>query len=84
MFQNQKLFKNFMILVKSNQSSIEEIMDLLHTLPNKVVRKIGKTMIYSDYDGYNELSKSSELAYFDNLDRFRKEHYIETRLYKLY
>ena len=56
----------------------------LKELPIQVVRAIGKEIIYKDYDGYNFCRVDSKMAYFDNLDRWQKEFFIEQRLYKLY
>jgi hypothetical protein len=84
MFKNRKLFKDFISGVKERKYTKKEAMDVLKTLPNKVIRNIGREIIYTDFDGYNSNSKCQTLAYFDNLDRWQKEFYIEQRLYKLY
>lgn len=84
MFKNRKLFKHFISNVKEHKYTIKEVKEKLGELPIAVVRKIGKEIIYADYDGYNGSSKSCELAYFDNLSRWQKEFFIEQRLYKLY
>ena len=84
MFKNKKLFKQFVSDVREYKCGKKEARERLKELPIDVVRNIGKEIIYSDYDGYNNGSKSSELAYFDNLDRGQKEFFIEQRLYKLY
>lgn len=84
MFKNRRLFKNFISGIKECQYTIQEVRQKLEELPIKVIRKIGKEIIYIDYDGYNYLDKSCELAYFDDLNRSQKEFFIEQRLYKLH
>lgn len=84
MFKNRKLFKDFISDVREHRYTTQEVREKLKELPIKVLRRIGQEIIYADYDGYNYSSKSSELAYFDNLDRWQKEFFIEQRLYKLY
>lgn len=81
--RNRKLFKEFVSGIREHKIGTKEAREKLKELPIEVVRNIGKEIIYSDYDGYNGSSKSCELAYFDNLDRWQKEFYIEQRLYKL-
>lgn len=83
MFKNRRLFKNFIFGVKEHQYTTREAREKLKELPINVLRKIGKEVIYIDYDGYNYLDISCELAYFDNLNRSQKEFFIEQRLYKL-
>lgn len=84
MFKNRKLFKDFISKIKEHKYTTEESMNILKTLPIKVLRKIGKEIIYADFDGYYRKDKKSELAYFDSLDRWQKEFFIGQRLYKLY
>ena len=84
MFKNRKLFKDFVSGVREHRYTTQEVREKLKELPIKVLRRIGQEIIYADYDGYNYSSKSCELAYFDNLDRWQKEIFIEQRLYKLY
>lgn len=57
---------------------------LFQIIPVKVLRKIAKEIIYSDYDSYNGIEKNSTMYYFDSLDRWQKEFFIKERLYKLY
>ncbi len=82
-FKNKKLFKDFVSDIREHRCGIEEARTRLKELPIKVVRDIGKEVIFSDYDGFNYNSKHQSLCYFDNLDRWQKEFYIEQRLYKL-
>ena len=84
MFKNKKLFKEFVSDVREHKIGIREAREKLKELPIQVVREIGKEIIYKDYDGYNFSSVDSKMAYFDNLDRWQKEYFIEQRLYKLY
>lgn len=84
MFKNRRLFKDFVSGIREHRYTTREAREKLKELPISVVRNIGKEIIYSDYDGYNDSSKSCELAYFDNLDRWQKEFFIEQRLYRLY
>lgn len=84
MFKNRKMFKNFVSGVREHQYTTLETREKLKELPIKVLRRIGQEIIYADYDGYNYSSKSCELVYFDNLDRWQKEFFIEQRLYKFY
>ena len=83
-FKNRKLFKDFISGIREHRCTTIEARKKLKDLPISVVRNIGKEIIYSDYDGYNDNSKYCELVYFDNLDRWQKEFFIEQRLYKLY
>lgn len=76
--------KDFILSIKEGKIDIREIGTLLKTLPNDVIREIGKKIIYSDYDGYNNVSMLGKMQYFDNLDRWQKEFFIKQRLYKLY
>lgn len=92
MLKNRKLFKDFVSGVREHRYTTHEVREKLKELPIKVLRRIGKKIIYTDYDDYNYsiyddynyLIKSCKLAYFDNLDRWQKEFFIEQRLYKLY
>lgn len=84
LLKNKRLVKDFMFNIKEHKYTIKEAKEKLGELPIAIVRKIGKEIIYADYDGYNDSSKLCELAYFDNLDRWQKEFFIEQRLYKLY
>lgn len=84
MFKNRKLFKDFVSGVREHRYTTQEAREQLKNLPTKILRKIGQKIIYTGYGGYNYLSKSCEMAYFDNLNRWQKEFYIEQRLYKLY
>lgn len=84
MFKNRNLFKDFVSGVREHRYTTREAREKLEELPIKVLRRIGKEIIYADYDGYNYSRKSCELSYFDNLDRWQKEFFIEQRLYKLY
>lgn len=83
MFRNRKLFKDFVSGVKEHKYTTKEIKNILNSLPIEVVRRIGKEIIYSDFDGYNGHNKHCQLEYFDSLDRWQKEFFIEERLYKL-
>lgn len=83
-FKNRRLFKEFVLDVKEHRCGIAQARERLKELPIDVVRAIGKEIIYKDYDGYNFGSVDSKMAYFDNLDRWQKEFFIEQRLYKLY
>lgn len=83
MFKNKRLFKNFVSDVREHRCGIKEAREKLKELPIQVVRAIGKEIIFSDYDGYNYVSKNNEMCYFDNIDRWQKEFFIEQRLYKL-
>lgn len=83
MFKNRKLFKEFVSDVREHRCGIAQARERLKELPIDVVRAIGKEIIFSDYDGYNYSSKNQSLCYFDSLDRWQKEFYIEQRLYKL-
>ena len=83
MFKNRKLFKDFVSGIKEHRYTTKEARSIIKTLPNEVVRRIGKEIIYADFDGYNGHNKDSQLIYFDNLDRWQKEFFIEQRLYKL-
>lgn len=83
MFKNKRLFKEFVSDVREHRVGIKEAREKLKELPVQVVRAIGKEIIYKDYDGYNFCSIDSKMAYFDNLDRWQKEFFIEQRLYKL-
>ena len=83
MFKNRKLFKDFISGVKQYRYTTKETSNILKTLPINVIRRIGKAIIYTDFDGYNENKKYCQLAYFDNLNRRGKELFIEERLYKL-
>lgn len=69
--------------IKDGEYSSIEIREMLHTMPIHDLRAIGKAIVYSDYDGYNDSSKRSEMYYFDNLDRWQKEIYVDQRLYKI-
>ena len=84
MFKNRKLFKTFISDVKNNNLSMNDVSEKLSEFPIKVVRKIGREIIFSDYDGYNDSNISGTLSYFDNLTRSQKEFFIEQMLYKLY
>ena len=84
MFKNRRLFKDFVHNVREHRYTTQEARENLKELPAKVLRRIGQEIIYADYDGYNYLSISCTLDYFDNLDRSQKESFIEERLYKLY
>lgn len=83
MFRSTKVFKKFVADYRVGNLHPKEIGRILKTMPIKVLRRIGKEIIYSDYDGYNEVDKESEMAYFNNLDRWQKEFFIKERLYKL-
>lgn len=84
MFKNKRLFKDFLSGIKEHRYTTKEARDILKTLPIKVLRSIGKEIIYADFDGYNYSDKACQLAYFDNLNRWQKEYFIEQRLYILY
>ena len=84
MFKNRKLYKDFISGVKEFRYNLCDIRRILPELPIKVIRRIGKEIIYLDYDGYNQIDIDCKMAYFDNLDRWQKQFYIEQRLYKIY
>ena len=84
MFKSRRMYKDFVSGIKGNRYASKEVTALLNAMPIRTLRKIGKTIIYADYDGYNDNDKCSELAYFDNLDRWQKEFFVEQRLHKLY
>ena len=84
MFKNRRLFKDFVSGIREHRYTTREAREKLKELPIQVVREIGKKIIYKDYDGYNFSSVDSKMAYFDSLDRWHKEFFIEQRLYKLY
>lgn len=84
MFKNRRLFKDFVSSVREHRYTTKQAKEKLKELPIQVVRAIGKEIIFSDYDGYNYVSKDREMCYFNNLDRWQKEFFIEQRLYKLY
>lgn len=81
--ENKKLLNEFIDGIKTNKYPIRERSQRLKALPIEVVREIGKKIIFSDCDGFNTVSKEAELSYFDNLDRWQKEYFIEQRFYKL-
>lgn len=83
MFKNRRLFKDFVSGIKERRYTTKEARNILKTLPIEVVIRIGKEIIYADFDGYNGNDKYCQLEYFDNLDRWQKEFFIEERLYKL-
>lgn len=69
--------------IKNGEYTSFEIREILPTISINDIRSIGKAIIYADYDGYNSSSKYGEMLYFDNLDRWQKEIYVEQRLYKI-
>lgn len=83
-FKNRKIIKDFILNVREHKYGSKEAIAKLKEFPIEVVQNIGKEIIYADYDGYNGNSKSCELVYFNNLERWQKEFFIEQRLYKLY
>lgn len=84
MFKNRKLYKDFVLGIKEFRYNLCDVRRILPKLPIKVIRRIGKEIIYSDYDGYNCSDIDCRMAYFDNLNRRQKQFYIEQRLYKIY
>ena len=82
-FRNRKLFRDFISCVRENRYDITKIKKTLKELPDEVIRKIGKEIIYSDYNGFNDISLNCSLSYFDNLSRWQKEFFIVERLYIL-
>lgn len=84
MFRNRKLFKDFISNIENRRYAAKDAREKLKELPIQVVRAIGKKIIYKNYDGYNFCRVNSEMAYFDNLDRWQKEFFIMQRLHKLY
>jgi hypothetical protein len=80
---NKKMNKAILSKIKSGEFSLDEIRNLLHTISIQELREIGKEIIYVDYDGYNSISKKSEMLYFDNLGRWQKEFFVKERLYKI-
>lgn len=80
-----KLFKKSLLSkIQSREFTFPEIRDMLHTISIHDLRSIGKAIVYADYDGYNSNDKYGEMIYFDNLDRWQKEIYVDQRLYKLF
>jgi len=84
MFKNRKLMKEFIENVRVGKYTISNAGDALEKLPIRVIRNIGKEIIYSNSDRYNKYEKGSELIWFDGLARWQKEHFIKQRLYDLY
>lgn len=82
-FRNRRLYKEFMQMVEERRVGLVQLRELLPTFPNEVVYKIGKAVIFADYDGYNYNSVYQSLCYFENLNRELKEFYIQERFYKL-
>lgn len=83
MFKNRKLFKDFVSAIKEGRYTKEEARNILETLPITVLRRIGKEIIYSDFDSYNGNATYNELMWFDDFDRSQKEFYIMERLHRL-
>lgn len=82
LFKNRKLYKEFVDYIKKYGYMSRNVRERINMLPAVVLRRVGKEIIYSDYDGYNLSAITNELAYFDNLDRSQKEFYVEQRSYK--
>lgn len=83
LFKSKKQ-RNILTMIKAGEFTLSEIKEMLSIMTIHDLRLIGKSIIYSDYDGYNGSSKYNELIYFDNLDRWQKEFFVDQRLYKIY
>lgn len=57
--------------------------EFLKSLSNSELCELGKAVVFSNCDGYNLSSCESKMCYFDNLDRWQKEFFIEQRNYCL-
>jgi len=69
--------------IKSGEYSVPEIKDMIPNISIDELHDLGKAIVYSDYDGYNNVSVKSSMAYFDNLRRWQKEFFVKERIYKL-
>ena len=57
--------------------------DFLKSLSDKELHLLGKKIVWSNYDGYNYGSCNESQCYFNNLDRWQKEIYVNERRYML-
>lgn len=81
MFENKKLYKEFIVGVKEGKYNIANSREVLSSLPISVIREIARDIIYSS-DSY-AIYRQGEMARFDELERWQKESYIAQRLYLL-
>lgn len=79
-FINRKPKKKRILEKRYKFNSFE---DFLKSLSNSELRELGKTVVYSNCDGYNLSDCESKMIYFDNLDRWQKEFFIDQRRYYL-
>ena len=57
--------------------------DFLKALSHKELHILAEEIIWKEYDGYNGLSCRMEQNYYDSMNRWQKEFYIEERSYLL-
>lgn len=57
--------------------------DFLKSLSHKELHILAEKIIWKEYDGYNGSSCYMEQNYYDSMDRWQKELYIEDREYLL-
>lgn len=69
------------ILEKSCE--FKSFREFLTSLSNTDLHELGRNVVFSKFDGYNLASCDSEMCYFDNLDRWQKEFFIDQRRHYL-
>lgn len=57
--------------------------DFLKSLSHKELHILAEEIIWKKYDGYNGSSCHTEQNYYDSMDRWHKEIYIEQRSHLL-
>ena len=57
--------------------------DFLKSLSHKELHILAEEIIWKEYDGYNGSSCYMEQNYYDLMNRWQKEFYIEDRSYLL-
>ena len=76
-------FKNKTIKILEKRYNYDTNRDFIHSLSNSQLHKLGKEIIWKNFDRYNYNSCYNRELCFNNYSRWQKEIFVNNHFYSL-
>lgn len=76
-------FKNKTIRILEKRYNYDTNRDFIHSLSHSELHRLGKEIIWKNFDGYNYNSCHNKEMWFNNCDRWQKEFFVYDHFYSL-